>query len=257
MNQGTQIKDPYKTLGVSADASDEEIKRAYRKLAKRYHPDSTGGDKKKEARFKAIAGAYDVIGDSKKRAQYDAMRRGELQPDFGGSAGAAPGGFDLGDLFSMFSGGKPEGGRVEYRVYRGGQQDAGPDLSDLFGFQAGQPKRKRPAKKSPPRQRERKLRASDGSLIVQRGEHVYSDIRLSIDKAILGTVESVATLEGKASVKVPPGTSSGVKLRLKGKGPVNSRGKRGSHYVTVHIDVPKEIDADAKKLLVKLMRKLK
>ena len=103
MNQVARIKDQYKTLGVSPDASDEEIKRAYRKLAKKFHPDSTGGDKKKEARFKAVACAYDVLGDPKKRTQYDALRRGGPRPDFGPNAGTSPGVFDLGDLFSMFS----------------------------------------------------------------------------------------------------------------------------------------------------------
>jgi DnaJ-class molecular chaperone len=100
---------------------------------------------------------------------------------------------------------------------------------------------------------ERKVRASDGSLVTQRGNDVHSDVRLSIDQAVLGTVVDVATLSGKASVKIPPGTSSGVKLRLKGKGAEDGRGHRGDHLVTVHIDIPKQVDEEAKRLLVAFM----
>src|SRR5215471_4779020 len=108
--------DYYKPLGVSQSASAEEIKRAYRKLAKAYHPDSTGGDKAKESRFKDISNAYDVLGDAKKRAMYDEIRASGGLPR--GSAyysgqGGGPGVFDLGDLFSQFFGsGAGRGGRV-------------------------------------------------------------------------------------------------------------------------------------------------
>jgi molecular chaperone DnaJ len=100
---------------------------------------------------------------------------------------------------------------------------------------------------------ERKVRTSDGSFVTQRGPDVYSDARLSFDQAVLGTVAEVPTLSGRASVKIPPGTSSGVKLRLKGKGAEDGRGQRGDHFVTVHIDVPKQVDEEAQRLLVAFM----
>src|SRR5262245_4430905 len=104
-------RDLYETLGVARDASDDDLKKAYRKLARQYHPDRNPGDKQAEARFKEIQAAYDVLGDKAKRAQYD--RFGFAGPGDGGGpggpfgGGGVPGGFefrninpeDLGDLF--------------------------------------------------------------------------------------------------------------------------------------------------------------
>src|SRR5581483_9507552 len=108
-------KDFYKVLGVSETASADEIKKAYRKLAKKYHPDVTGGDKAKEAKFKEITEANEVLGDEKKRAQYDEQRKNPFAG--GGFAGGAPGGapgggfnVDLNDLFSQFGGARGGGG---------------------------------------------------------------------------------------------------------------------------------------------------
>src|SRR5436190_23839492 len=76
--------DYYKVLGVAEKSTADEIKKAYRKLAKSHHPDSTGGDKTKEKRFKEVSNAYEVLGDDKKRKQYDAIRAGGFRPDLGG-----------------------------------------------------------------------------------------------------------------------------------------------------------------------------
>src|SRR5215468_8191130 len=105
--------DYYKALGVPQSATAEEIKRAYRKLAKAYHPDSTGGDKAKESRFKDISNAYDVLGDPKKKQLYDQIRAsgGGLPGGVYTSSGPGPGVFDLGDLFSQFFSSSGGGGR--------------------------------------------------------------------------------------------------------------------------------------------------
>lgn len=239
--------DYYKALGVGQKASADEIKRAYRKLAKAYHPDSTGGDKAKESRFKDISNAYDVLGDSKKRALYDQIRaQGGGMPHgfpFGGGTyrssgtggGSGPSVFDLGDLFSQFfSNAQQQGGRQRTRV-------------DAFDEDANVGSARGTSQ----------VRASDGSYLDVKGIDVYSDVRISFDRAILGTVATVQTIDGKAEVKVPPGTSSGKKLRLRGKGVTDRTGRVGDHYITVQIDVPKHLDDDAKKQLIQLVTRLR
>src|SRR6478736_171813 len=118
------MKDLYKTLGVAENADEATVKKAYRKLAKEYHPDVTGNDKKKTERFKEINEAYAVLGDKDKRAEYERLRHAPVRPDgmpegfdaeafartFGRSRAAAggPGGmsgeFDINDIFSTLFG---------------------------------------------------------------------------------------------------------------------------------------------------------
>src|SRR5947207_13724392 len=118
------MKDLYKTVGVAEDADEAAIKKAYRKLAKEFHPDITGGDKKKTERFKEINEAYDVLGDAKKRKEYDRLKHAPIRPD------GMPEGFDA-DAFARAFGGN----RV--RVSRGGGGvsfggEGGVDLGDIF-----------------------------------------------------------------------------------------------------------------------------
>jgi DnaJ-class molecular chaperone len=246
-------RDPYEALGVKPDASADEIKKAYRKLAKAYHPDSTGGDKAKESRFKDISNAYDVLGDQKKRGLYDQIRAqgGTMPGGFPGGAtytystGGRPGGpniFDLGDLFSQFFSGNAAPGTGRGRTGQRVRVDQ---------FERDQPKEEDDA------EFESKVKASDGTWVDVKGVDVYSDVRISFDRAILGTVATVSTIDGKAEVKVPAGTSSGKKLRLRGKGVSDRSGRVGDHYITVQIDVPKDLDDEAKKQLVQLVSRIR
>src|SRR5205085_9327513 len=119
------------------------------------------------------------------------------------------------------------------------------DLGDLFTQffsqqQQGQPRRgggggraRQPQQFEEDAEFESKVKASDGTYLDVKGIDVYSDVRISFDRAILGTVVSVPTIDGKAEVKVPPGTSSGKKLRLRGKGVPDRTGRVGDHYITV------------------------
>src|ERR1700733_9926388 len=254
--------DYYKSLGVSEKASADEIKKQYRKLAKQYHPDTTGGDKAKETRFKEISNAYDVLGDAKKKKLYDEIRAGGFRPQRGSAPGGpgatytyetsgGPGVFDLNDLFGQFF-----SNQQQARAAGGGGGGRRVRIEDFEDAYGARPRgRQAPADDA---EFTSKVQASDGSWLEVKGGDVYSDVRISFDRAILGTVATVPTIDGKAEVKVPPGTSSGKKLRLRGKGVADQRtGQVGNHYVTVQIDVPGDLDDEAKKQLVQLVQRVR
>ena len=270
------MRDPYKALGVTRKSSDAEIKQAYRDLAKKYHPDRNAGDKAKEERFKDISAAYQILSDPAKRSQFDQVASG----------GGIPMGANLSDIFAQMFGGAQGGAGRGPRVQTGfggmggnpfggmggspfgggmGGNPFGPTGAPGRGPYGGAPRSapKRPAKKSAPK--EKKVKAADGSPLTQRGGSIYSDLRIPFDQAMLGSVAKVPTLTGSAKVTIPPGTSSGQKLRLKGKGarmPSKSKAKAGAkashgdHFVTVHIDVPKVGTGESRDLLGKLVKLL-
>jgi molecular chaperone DnaJ len=151
-------KDYYQVLGVPKNASHAEIKKAYRKLAQKHHPDANPNDKAAEDRFKEISAAYDVVGDEEKRKQYDEVR--EMAASGFGGAGGFPGGGFPGGAYP--GGGFPGGQRV--RV-----EDLG-DLGDLFGglFGGGR-------------------RARGGAAAPQRGADLEKEVRVSFDDAMAGT----------------------------------------------------------------------
>ncbi len=251
-----QMRDPYKALGVEANASDAEIKKAYRRLAKKFHPDRTGGDKAKEARFKDISAAYNILSDPAKRAQFDNVASG----------GNIPMG-DLSEIFAQMFGGGGGGRRRQGGSPFGGMGGMGGMGGSPFGSAGGSPfggmggpfsgmggrpqPRPKPAPKPVPK--DRKVKAKDGSELTLRGTRISSDLRIPFDQAMLGVVANVPTLKGVAKVRIPPGTSSGQKLRLKGKGHRASNGSYGDHFVTVQIDVPKVEGEQGSELLAKLV----
>jgi DnaJ-class molecular chaperone len=191
------MKDYYSTLGVSEGAAAEEIKKAYRKLAKQYHPDATGGDAKKGDRFKEISEAYSVLGDATKRSQYDQLRQNPQaqSAEWGGTTGV-----DISDIFAQFfGGGRAGGGRngsgphVEWHVESMGGDQGGSPFGDLFSsFGGGRRKGKRGA-------------------AAQR--QVYL-LELDFKEAALGAVKTVQPPSGQAvTIRIPPGAQEGTRLR--------------------------------------------
>ena len=181
--------DYYAVLGVSKDASQADVTKAYRKLARQYHPDTNPGDTAAEERFKEISSAYEVIGDEDKRASYDEARRmGPLGGSpFGGSSRTSNGGFgfdgvDLGDILGSVFGG-------------GGAASGG-----LFGDQPG----------------------GRYARIKRPGRDQEARLSISFDEAMRGTTTSISLTDesGKRQLKVriPAGVEAGQRIRLRGKG---------------------------------------
>ncbi|MGH2757784.1 MAG: DnaJ C-terminal domain-containing protein [Actinomycetota bacterium] len=275
-------KDFYKVLGVSKTATKDEIKKAYRKLAQRYHPDANKADADAEARFKEISEAHAILSNEAKRREYDQMRSfveagGQRFYGFrpGGQGGVRVNIGDIGDLF--------------------GDTGAGGGLfDDLFGFRAasrGQDMETHATLgfdeavhgttvniqgtnvRIPPGVRDgARIKVggrggpapgggAPGDLYVvvsvaphqiftqgQAGD-LHIRVPVTITEAALGGQISVPTLDGRVTVKVPPGTSSGKVLRVRDKGGPKPRGGNGDLLVTIDVEVPKKLTKQERELL--------
>jgi molecular chaperone DnaJ len=224
-------KDFYAVLGVPQDASADEVKKAYRKLARQHHPDANAGDTAAERRFKEIGEAYAVLSDSEQRQQYDAVRamaRGGARFSAGGPNGA-PGGFEdlLGGLFGA-TGGQRSGARF---TTPGG---ANPNLEDIFGMfgtgaGAGYPGAGYPGP------------GFGGATRPRRGEDLAAETTLTFRQALEGALLSLRVddpLTGPRTVtaRVPAGVRDEQKIRLRGKGhPGEGGAENGDLVVTVHV----------------------
>jgi DnaJ-class molecular chaperone len=320
------MRDPYTVLGLERSASAQDIKRAYRKLAKESHPDRHPGDKGAQARFAEINSAHEILGDKEKRAKFD---NGEIdaegKPRFQGFAGGHPGGMGgaggfenidpraFSDIFQEFSrqGG---GGTRTFRFTSGGPGGPQPGgdagyggddiLSSLFGGRRGAQRAPMPGadvrgevavtledvaagrkpKVTLPNGRTvaltlpagvvdgqtiRLQRQGDPSttggphgdaLVTVRfvphplfkpdGADLRLDLPISLDEAVLGAKIAVPTLSGKVQVTIPPHSSSGRVLRLKGKGLPKASG-HGDLLVTPRIVLPEGADGELEALMRK------
>ena len=205
-------KDFYKVLGVSKDASEAELKKVYRKLAREYHPDSNQGNAKAEAKFKEISEAYSVLSDKEQRAEYDQIRAMGSGARF--SAGGPQGGFEA--AFSGFG--------------RGGQQytfQQGGGFEDIFGGMFG-------GGGGRFGQASGGFRGFGGP---QKGQDIVSSVTIDFFEAFLGDTMSLQTSEGRTvKVKIPAGVADGQKIRLRGKGyPSPDGGEAGDIVLTVKV----------------------
>ncbi|HET8862832.1 MAG TPA: DnaJ C-terminal domain-containing protein [Solirubrobacterales bacterium] len=276
--------DLYKVLGVSKKASDEEIKKAYRKLARKYHPDRNPDDAAAEEKFKEVQGAYDTLSDPEKRKEYDSG--GGTFEGFGGrgpfTAGpAGQGGFvDLGDLLSsMFGrgGGGPRGfpeqpGRdletevpLSFRQAIEGTQLTVPvgDKRYRVRIPAGVKNgaRIRIAGKGeaspeggPPGDLYVVTRVMPSPVFKRLdGGNLEVTVPITIAEALRGATIEVPTLNGTKRIKVPPGTKHGTLQRLRGEGaPKPSGSDRGDIRYRLEIEVPKELSEEQREAVDKL-----
>ena len=217
------MKDLYAVLGVSKQASQDEIKSAYRRLAKSYHPDLNPGNKEAEQKFKEISQAYDILADTEKRKRYD---RGEI--DASGQEQAPRGG----GFYRSYS----SGGGEKYRGFDFGDEFTAEDIfADLFGrggFRGAGSAGARSAGAGGPK----------------RGADVNYSIRVGFEEAAAGASKRVRLADGKTvDVNIPPGCEDGQALRLKNQGKPGAAGAPpGDAYVRIKVEPHPHFTRDGK-----------
>lgn len=306
-----KFRDYYEILGVARSAKEDEIKKAYRKLARKYHPDLNPNNKQSEEHFKEIQEAYEVLGDAEKRKKYDQLGANWKNgadftppPNWGGGGGyqgtinmedlfgrgREQGGASFSDFFeALFGGmggmggmGSPETGR---RTRAGARSSRAPEsetelalpLEDMhrgttrkLTVRLGNAEKTIDVRIPPGARNDAKVRIpgggpNGGDLYVRLRQEPHTRFTAKADdtevevaitpwEAALGGNIQVPTLDGKADIRVPPGTGSGQRLRLRGQGLNVRGGGRGDHFVRLKIVVPKELTEAERKLFEELSR---
>lgn len=202
-------RDYYEVLGVSKNASDDEIKKAYRKLAIKYHPDKNPGDKEAEAKFKEINEAHDVLSDKQKRARYDQFGHAGV-----GGAGGGFGGFS-GNPFGQAGGFNYNGQTFNFDFGNGGIFDD--IIGNIFGF--------------------------GGARRPRRGADMQTSVTITFEEAIFGTTKSVSLNGESLKIKIPAGIDDGMSIRLRGKGGPAPEGatEPGDLYVRIRVKPHKSL----------------
>ncbi len=282
------MRDPYTVLGVPRGASDDEIKSAYRRLAKKLHPDVNPGKRAVEQQFKEVTAAYDFLSDPQKRHRYD---RGEIGPDgaermqgfryggggsgagfnrggFGGKAGqrttgsASFGGID--DIIAEFlnRGARRDAKSADSQMpaqrlkisfleaARGGKHRV--TLADGraldVAIPAGIETGQRLRLKSAEGDTYLEIEIEPHALFTRKAHDIHIEVPVTLVEAVLGATITVPTIHGAVAVKVPRGSNSGGTLRLKGKG-ITAGGVTGDQYVKLRVALPDPPDPELVRFL--------
>jgi DnaJ-class molecular chaperone len=279
--------DPYNVLGVKKDASQDEIQKAYRRLAKKLHPDLNPGNKQAEEQFKDVSVAYDLLGDTDKRARFD---RGEIDAsgaerprqryyrDFSEDNPYTSGaGFEdfAGDediLSQIFGRGgrsnlRMRGSDAHYRLsldlldaINGGKRHITlPDGSALDvnippGTRDGQVLRLRGKGQpgiggGPPGDALVEIDVRPHRIFTRKGDDIHVELPISLSEAVLGGKIRVPTPSGPVTMTVPKWANTGTVLRLKGKGAPRADGGRGDEFVTLRVMLPEKPDPELEKFV--------
>jgi DnaJ-class molecular chaperone len=281
--------DPYETLGVKKDASQDAIQKAYRRLAKKLHPDLNPGNKQAEEQFKAVSAAYDLLSDPQKRARFD---RGEIDasgaerprqtyyrdfadapsnPYASGAGFADFAGMDdiLSEIFGRQARGdvRMRGADAHYRlmldfldaINGGKQQLTLPDGSVLDvtippGTNDGQILRLRGKGRpgiggGPPGDALIEIEVRPHPLFTRKGDDIYVELPISLREAVLGGKVNVPTPSGAVTMTVPKWANTGTRLRRKGRGAPRADGTRGDGYVTLKVLLPERPDPELEKFI--------
>lgn len=281
-------RDYYEVLGVSKNASDDEIKKAYRKLALKYHPDKNPGNKEAEEKFKEISEAHAVLSDKQKRARYDQFGHAGV----GGNGGPNPfggqgnyhystqgfnfdfgggGGFDdiLSSIFGFGGTRRPARG-ADYRTtvvltfeeaVFGTTKVVSADGKDIkvkipAGIDDGMSIRLTGKGGPAPKGGQKgdlyvSIRVRPHKHLTREGNIILSEVTIPMVDAALGTEVDVETVDGNVRMRVPAGTQSGTPFKLSGHGVplMRSDGDRGPHIVTVLVETPRNLSRKQKELL--------
>jgi curved DNA-binding protein len=271
------VADLYSVLGVPKDADADAIKKAFRDLAKKHHPDANPGNKKSEEKFKEASQAYEILSDPEKRRRYDAMQQSPFQGQQGGGFGGFGGegqdfgGGSINDLFEMFFQGGGFGGGRRPQPARGRDlesevwvefEDAALGRPVTVNLEGGQPlKLNLPAGaedglrlrltgqgEAGPRGKGDlylNLRIKPSRVFRREGLDIVSRLPLNLGQALLGAPVTVPTLRGSVRMKVPAGSQPGTRLRIGGQG-IEAQGRKGDHYVELAVDIPTDLSPEEK-----------
>ncbi len=307
-------EDYYKTLGVRRDASAEEIRKAYHKLARKNHPDMKPDDARAKKKFQQIQAAFDVLGNPEKRRKYDqfgssfeniggAPGQGPFPGGFspggfsfedvdlseilgglgggraGGRAAAGPGG-GFADIFSQFAGGGPSpsagrrprrgaevraevtvpfntavtGGEVAVTLYRPSGKVETITVKIPAGIEEGKKMRLsgqgEPARHGGPAgDLILSVRIAPHPHFTRVGRNLHVVVPVTLAEAVLGAKVDVPTPRGAVALRVPPRTSGGAKLRIKGYGVTPGKGQAGDLLAEIQIALPEEFDEESLKMI--------